>query len=58
MLERIQYRDRAPHQIHLPFSLIVRESSTGPQAIRGREKVAGRKFGASSPRTSSARTTV
>ena len=56
MLERIQYRDRAPQQSHLPFSLIVRESSTGPRAIRGREKAGSKKLADGSSRTAPART--
>ncbi len=51
MLERVQVRERAAQQIHLPFSLIVRESSTGPLAARGREKQTGRKIAAGSSRT-------
>ena len=56
MLERIQYRDRAAQQIHLPFSLIVRESSTGPNAVPGREKQTGRKIASGSSRPSATRT--
>jgi len=56
MLERIQYRDRAARQIHLPFSLILRESSTCPQAVRGSQKQTGRKVAAGSSRTSAPRT--
>ena len=56
MLQRIQYRDRAPQQIHLPFNLIVRESSTGPRAVGGHEKTGSKKSTAGSSRASTART--